>query len=206
VHTIMHLASSLLQDPGPLLDTTATVLSAAIGAGCRRIIWLSHLGAEAVGENDWLAACAEIEELLAEAPLESIVFRRSLTYGPHDDLTTSLTAMAVDGASPAPGARHAPLYADDLAQAIAAADQERILTGPVDLHLVIPIAGPDVLDLAEVVSSLRSGAGTSGGHRSLPEHAIELLSRDLLPPAGALGAQGTPFVEGARRVTGAPVW
>lgn len=179
-----------------MLDAAATVLSAAIGAGCRRMVWLSHLGVPAADGNPWLAACAEVEELLAEAPLESVVFRRALTYGPDDDLTAALAGSAAGGRAGA--ARHAPLYAADLAGAIAAADRERVTGGPTDLHLLVPIAGPDVVELVEVIRGLRGARAGAG--RTLPAHAADLFARDLLPPPGAIGGQGTRFAEGTRRL------
>jgi uncharacterized protein YbjT (DUF2867 family) len=203
-HTVMHLASSPLEEPERMLDAAATVVSAAIGAGCRRMIWLSHLGVEAADGNQWLDACAEVEELLAGAPVESVVFRRALTYGSYDDLTTALAGAAVGSLRSVGAARHAPLYAMDLAAAVAAADRERVTGGPTDLHLLIPIAGPDVVELVEVVRGLRGArpATRDGRIPALPEHTADLLARTLLPPAGALGGQGTPFAEGTRLLTG----
>jgi uncharacterized protein YbjT (DUF2867 family) len=207
VHTVMHLASSPLEKPERMLDAAATVVSAAIGAGCRRMIWLSHLGVEtADGKrgNHWLEACAEVEELLAGAPVESVVFRRALTYGPYDDLTAALAGAAGGDLGRGGTARHAPLYAMDLAAAVAAADRERVTGGPTDLHLLIPIAGPDVVELDEVVRRLRCARSMTRDGRTLtlPEHTADLLARTLLPPAGALGGQGTPFAEGTRLLAG----
>lgn len=192
VHTVMHLASSPLDDPSRMLDAAATVLSGAIGAGCRRVVWLSHLGVDAADGNPWLAACADVEELLADAPLESIVFRRALTYGAGDDLTTAL-AEGLGGVAPG---RHAPLFADDLAAAVVAADHDRVKAAGSDLHLVVPIGGPDVLDLGEVVHAL-SGALVAGATAPrLPGHTADLYRRDLLPPPSAIGAHGTSFAAG----------
>jgi uncharacterized protein YbjT (DUF2867 family) len=205
----MHLASSPLDDPSWMRDVAATVLSAAIGAGCRRIIWLSHLGVEAVVDdfgqgNPWLAACADVEELLADAPLESVVFRRALTYGPQDDLTTTLAAGAARGLAKVGLGRHAPLFADDLAAAVVAADRERVEGTTSHLNLVIPIGGPDILDLAEVVRSLRSATAPSRAHVTnarFPDPLADLYSRDLLPPPSAIGAHGTPFAVGRTRLS-----
>lgn len=200
VHTVMHLASSPLEDPARMLDAAATVLSAAIGAGCRRVVWLSHLGVEAVDGNPWLAACADIEELLADAPLESVAFRRALTYGPDDDFTAALARGAAGGLGRAGGGRHAPLFASDLANAVAAADLDRVAGHRDDLHLVVPIGGPDVLALVEVVRGLRGSPTAPTTDWPLPRHVADLLTRDLLPPPGAIGAQGTPFAAGVARL------
>ncbi|MGH8896214.1 MAG: SDR family oxidoreductase [Egibacteraceae bacterium] len=196
VHTVLHLASSPLDDPSRMRDGAATVLSAAIGAGCRRLVWLSHLGVEAADGNPWLAACADVEELLADAPLESVVFRRALTYGPDDDLTAALAG----GLGGARSGRHAPLFADDLAAGVVAADHERVGAAPSDLHLVVLIGGPDVLDLAQVVRGLSGAATAQTTAARLPGHLADLYTRDLLPPPGAIGAHGTPFAAGLARL------
>jgi uncharacterized protein YbjT (DUF2867 family) len=196
VHTVMHLASSPLDDPPRMRDSAATVLSAAIGAGCRRVIWLSHLGVEAADGNPWLAACADVEELLVDAPLESVVFRRALTYGPDDDLTAALAG----GLNAARLGRHAPLFADDLAAGVVAADADRVGTGTSDLHLVVSIGGPDVLSLAQVVRALGDVPTASGMRQRLPDHVVDLYARDLLPPPGAIGAHGTRFAAGLARL------
>lgn len=196
VHTVMHLASSPLDDPPRMLDAAATVLSGVIGAGCRRLVWLSHLGVEAADGNPWLAACADVEELLADAPLESIVFRRALTYGAEDGLTAALAG----GLAGVRLGRHAPLYADDLATAVVAADGERVKAVESDLQLVVPISGPDVLDLGEVVQALSGTSAARAGGTRLPKHAADLYGRDLLPPPGAIGAHGTSFAAGLARL------
>src|SRR5687768_6455422 len=69
VHTVIHLAGGPMTDPDEVLDAAATVLSAAIGAGCRRMIYASHLGAGDPRGNAYLEACAEVEALIADAPL-----------------------------------------------------------------------------------------------------------------------------------------
>ena len=198
VHTVFHLAPSLLDDPAGLLDAAATVVAAAIGAGCRRLVLLSGLGAAPDGGNPYLDAVAQAEEIASEAPLESIVFRAALTYGP-DDLLTAALARLTDRA--ANGGRHAPLWAVDLAAALAAADRERAAAGA-ELNVVVPIAGPQTLALPELVRSLRGSpmAERTGG--DLPSHAADYLARDITPPTNAIGQTGTTL---AAALQGAPI-
>src|SRR5687768_9153463 len=61
VHTVVHLGGGPMTPPDAVLDDAATVLSAAIGAGCRRLIWASHVGADAPRGNAYLEVCAETE-------------------------------------------------------------------------------------------------------------------------------------------------
>ena len=193
VHTVVHTGGGWLATPQRLLDELASVVSAGLGAGCRRVVWLSHPGAAEPGDDPYLQACAEGELLLAEAPMETVVLRCALAYGPHDPLT----ALLADGAGGAdPRARHAPLYLDDLAAAVQAADAERGSGGP--SALVVGLAGPDVVALATLVEGL---AGTAPGPTPLhvPAHLPRLLSREDLPGPGTLGRTGTPLAEGLAR-------
>lgn len=197
-HTLVHAGGDLLDEPEAMLDGLASAVSAAIGAGCRRVVWASHLGADEPGDNPFLQACAEAEQLLADAPMETVVVRRALTYGPRDALTVRLAAGigGVDGA-----ARHAPLYLDDLAGTLVAADAER--NRPGGSHIEVTLAGPAVVTVQELASRLgapRGGRATFGGAVDLPAHVIDLLSHDRLPGPGALGRSGTPLAEGVARL------
>jgi uncharacterized protein YbjT (DUF2867 family) len=180
-HTVVHAAADLLTDPGAVAEDVATVVAAALGAGVRRIVMLSHLGADDPRGNPWLAALAEAEELLAETPAETVVIRRALTYGPADRLTRVLAATSA-GASP--DALHTPLWSADLAAGVAAADARD--RGAAALpHLVVPLGGPQLMSLGELVALLGGQVlepVAAGG--PLPAHAVEVLSRDLAPPKG----------------------
>lgn len=214
VHTVVHAAADPFTDPEVVLDDLASVASAALGAGCRRIVLVSHLGADDARDNAWLAALAEAEALLAEAPLDTVVIRRALTYGPDDQLTEAVRAGA---AGSSVEALHAPLWVDDLAAAAVAADARHRRAGVLP-HLLVPLGGPEVASLAELIALLGgqvtggqvtggqvTGGQVTGGQgsaiarpaspgRRLPPHVGDLLSRDLLPPKGALSAGTSPRV------------
>lgn len=184
VHTVVHAAADPMEDPDAVLDEVASVLSAALGAGCRRLVLVSHVGAEDPRGNPWLEACGEAEEMLVDAPLDTVVIRRTLTYGPDD----ALTAALIDGvAGAAPDATHAPLFMSDLGAALAAADSRERATGALP-HLLVPLGGPDLTSLGELIAIL--GGQVTGGlggapakqrAADLPDHVLELLSRDLVP-------------------------
>ncbi|HWB70671.1 MAG TPA: hypothetical protein VG452_00510, partial [Egibacteraceae bacterium] len=105
------------------------------------------------------------------------------------------------------GARHAPLYAGDLADAVVAADRQR--RDAADLHLVVTLAGPDVVTVGELAARLREQArrgvrgrrrGGPTGAAALPPAAVDLLARAALPGPDAVGRRGTSLAEGLRRV------
>lgn len=190
VHTVVHAAGDPLDEPDALLDGLASVLSAALGAGCRRLVWASHLGATDPGGNPYLEACGEAEELLADAPLETVVLRRALTYGPDDPFTEALAAATgVES-----GARHAPLYVGDLASAVLAADAER--GGSTVPHVVVELAGPQVVPVTEFVDLLAAAHPAAQPRRPLPDRVRSLLAREQLPGPAALGRTGTTLEVG----------
>jgi uncharacterized protein YbjT (DUF2867 family) len=199
VHTVVHAATDLTADAETVLDDLASVLSAAASAGVRRVVLVSHLGVDDPRGNAWLEALAEAEELCEDSPLDAVVLRRALTYGPADRLTGAL----VDGAAGvAPDATHAPLYLDDLAAAVAAADARDRADGALP-HLLVPLGGPDLSSVGELIAALGGQiTGRYGGApsrivtRDLPAHAIDVLSRDLVPPRG-LPTAGTTIRSGA---------
>ena len=184
-HTVMHCWGGPLVDADDELDALAGVLSAALGAGCRRFVWASHLGAAAEADHPYLVACAEAEALLAEATLESVAVRRSLTYGPDDPFTQHLAATPPERL---PASRQAPLAMADLVAAFVEADRAR---GDVrDLSLVVSLAGPSRLPLPDLAARLRRPVGADA--EPLPDGALELYARDHVPDEETLGSRGTP--------------
>jgi len=193
VHTVVHCWGGPLTTPADELDGLAGVLSAALGAGCRRLVWASHLGADDPAGGAYLQACADAEALLADATLESIVVRRALTYAPGDELTRRLAA----GGAVRPDALHAPLAVADLAAALAQADAVDRRGSGSTLALTIELAGPQVRTLAEVASALRD-AGLGGGQPTpLPATTVALYERDLVGGPAALGKGGTTMEQAA---------
>jgi uncharacterized protein YbjT (DUF2867 family) len=193
VHTVVHCWGGPLTPPDEELDGIAGVLSAALGAGCRRFVWASHLGAGEPGGVGYLEACAQAEALLADATLETVVLRRALTYGADDELTRRIAGGGA--AQVRPDARHAPLALPDLATAIAGADRlDRTATRD-DLSLVLELAGPQTLPFADIAAALRH-RGADGGAEPLPAHTVALYSRDLVAGPDTLGREGMPLTRG----------
>lgn len=194
VHTVVHLAGGPFTPPDTAVDDAATVLSAAIGAGCARIIWASHVGAGDPRGNAYLEACAEVEAMLADAPLETVLVRRSLTYGPGDPLTEALAAGSLPSA--ATESTHQPLYVDDLAMVIAEAD--RVRGGVGDLAITLTLTGPTEVLLGGFADLLTAPGRDRRSAAALPPVVADLLARDLVIDEAMVGP--TDIVEGLERL------
>lgn len=188
VHTVVHLGGGPLTPPEAVVDDAATVLSAAIGAECRRIVWASHVGADDPRGNAYLQACADTEEMLADAPLETVLVRRALTYGPFDPLTTLLAA----GSLPAQAVEstHQPLYVDDLAMVIAESD--RVRGGIDDLVIRLTLTGPTEVLLGGFADLLAAPARDVLRAPALPAAVADLLIRDLVVDDALTGPTDIP--------------
>ncbi len=189
VHTVLLLTGRPTGDPDEHLEATATVIGAAIGAGCRRIVVLSDLAAADPAGNPWLEALAETEGMAQDAPMESVVLRSALLYG-HDDPQTRALAAGVPAA--AAGGRHWPVAADDVAMAAVLADAERDLDSA--LHVVVDLAGPEAMDLPEIAARLAEVVAPAPDV-ALPDHAVDLLARTIERPDGAVGVGGAALAD-----------
>jgi uncharacterized protein YbjT (DUF2867 family) len=190
VHTLLHLLGRPTDDPAAHLDRTATVVSAAIGAGCRRLVVLSDLAAADPAGNPWLEALAQAEDLVADAPMERVVLRAAVTHGEDDPLTVALAAGAL-GEAP-PGA-HWPVAAVDVATTAVLADRERDVDG--SLHVVVAVAGPRRMTTADYVRALRAHVAAGPGD-PLPAAARELMGRVVERPDDAVGIRGRSLDDG----------
>lgn len=196
VHTVIHAADSLLDEPAEVLDGLAFVAEAAVGANVRRLVWPSWLGADDPEGDAWLETCAEAERLLRDLPFETVVIRRALTYGPGDAFTTALASADL---GPAGTATHAPLWLDDLAAALVAADEQRGDSDEVT-HIGVELTGPERMTVGDLAGRLRARAG-SVSRVALPPHALDYLRRDSHAGPDALGSGGTTVADALDRLT-----
>lgn len=190
VHTVLHLLGRPTDDPDDYLDRTATVIGAAIGAGCRRLVLLSDLAAADPGGNAWLDALAEAEEMALDAPLESVVLRSAVIHGPDDLLTRAVAAGAL---GPAPAGAHWPVAAVDVAATAVLADAERDLDAA--LHVVVPVAGPARMT-TEAYATALGRLLPDEAPRQIPDAARELMTRVVERPAEAIGSRGRALESG----------
>jgi NADH dehydrogenase len=156
VEAIIHLASAEGQGSGADLmrhdaEATRTLIEAASGSGVRRILLLSHLGADRASAYPVLQAKALAEEAVRHGTLPYTIVRSAVVFGAEDRFTTSLamTLALSPGIFLLPSGGRTPLqplWIDDLATALVWALDEDALTGR-----TYEIGGPEYLTLRDVV-------------------------------------------------------
>jgi nucleoside-diphosphate-sugar epimerase len=155
---VVHLAGTLRPDRGSghveaNLETVRRMLGALAGSSVERVVFLSSVGADANSENAYLRAKGEAEELLHRSGLDVVVFRCTHVFGPPDDPGPTVSAFLAhdrdavwvlgDGSQ-----RVAPVYREDVVDAIVAALDPRTFHGRFDLP------GPEELTMDDFVRTV----------------------------------------------------
>jgi uncharacterized protein YbjT (DUF2867 family) len=176
-HTVVHLHGADTGS-GAVLDAVPDVLAAAEDSGVRRIVTMAAL-APVHDDHPSLAA------LLGSA-YDVVVFR----------IGVLLVPLADAGAEPprvTPVSRRvAPLWVDDLLDAIVAADRLRDLHG----HLLVDAVGPDVITGRELDRLL--GVTTSWRRRLARGEGADLVGDGGERLRTTLGVTARPLVEAVR--------
>jgi uncharacterized protein YbjT (DUF2867 family) len=184
VHTVVHLGRGLLAASADrIVEEAATVLTAALGAGVRRLITTSVTGADPRADDPLRAALGEVERLFADAPLPSVALRLSLVDTPA--LRDALAAARPGSAALA--GRVAPVRVEDVVEAISFLDEIRSTAH--EGHVVLAAPGPERLTLAGYLERVGVGAPGAVG-RLVGRVWRDPATRPLL--AGALDGPWIP--------------
>lgn len=147
VHTLVHLVGGPSPERGVTVEwlnveTTEVALRAATNAGVRRVLFLSHAGAQPGVEHPYLAAKAAAENAVSASGLEHGIFRCGPILGPG----CALLGLLRRGRAPrSEDVRLNPVAVGDVVDALAAADtRDEPLKGTWDL------GGPEILTLEEL--------------------------------------------------------
>lgn len=159
VHTVVHCRTGPLHEPDDQVEVAATLSSALLGAGVRRLIWVCDLADG--GGHAYAAAIAQIRELFEELPLETVMLATALRYGEGDPFTQRLRAGWLSGAALDAHAVHSPVHLDDVVRAVAVADRRR--GSRRELHLQLALIGPERYTLEQFLQRL--GAPPLDGSR-----------------------------------------
>ena len=178
VHTLVHLVG------GPLveglttiewlnIETTRVALRAAENAGVRRVIFVSHLGANEWSDHLYLVTKARAEEAVRNAPMEHVILRCAPVIGEGSVFSGFIESGVVRGAH-----RLAPLAVADVAAAVVAAD-----TREAELRGTWELCGPDLLTLDELAHGASPRRGFGRIFSGPPKALTSLYSRDFVADA-----------------------
>jgi uncharacterized protein YbjT (DUF2867 family) len=189
-HTLCHLVDGLLLDEDEYLPviagSTEAIVEGAKEARLARVLLLSYPGADPGSSNAYLRALGVAEEAVRTSGLEHLIVRSTLVLA-------RAAAWPVLGRG---SHRVAPVFVEDLAAVLAAADDRaQPVTGTFGLQ------GPDTVTLDELAGLLGEGMRRRVRLKKPPisRSAAEILARDSLadsPDAAAeFGVKLTPLRE-----------
>lgn len=185
VHTVAHCWTGPLHDPQAQVEAAATVSSAALGAGVRRLIWVCELARD--DANPYLAATSDIHDLLVALPLETVTLATALRHGDADAFTSLLRSGWLSGAPVDATAVHAPIHNADVARAVAVADRQRGARR--EVHIELALVGPERTTLSDFLARLGApalDAPRPAGLAAPDDWVVDWLSRPAVqaPPGG----------------------
>jgi NADH dehydrogenase len=198
--------------------TVGRVLGMARRAGVRRVLFVSDPGADAASPNPHLRAEAAAEEAIRSSGLEFAIVRTSCVYGVGGGAWFELVVAGATRLPPVvvgdPTRIVAPVFADDVADVLLAADDRAEPIGG-----TWAVQGPDRVTIGELVAALSDadaepqavGAEPAQIERLLgrpvSEAAVEVLTgswpTDAPDAAIEFGVRLTRLAEGIRRIAAA---
>ncbi len=142
------------------VEGTRVLASAARQAGVRRMVYLSHLGAEPASAYPALRAKAQAERHLERSRVPYTILRSSPVYGEGDHFTTALARLLAVSPLifPLPGdgsTTMQPLWVEDLATCVLWALEEPKMAGA-----KLELGGPEFFTLQQVVEMVMQATGS----------------------------------------------
>ncbi len=215
-HTVCHLPAPAVSDSSgeeAVLDAARSALEAAREAGVSRVLFVSWPGASAGAANAILRVAGAVEDEIRSTGIQHVILRCTHLVGPGTFWVRAVGALARARVATVVGPgtqRVAPVYVEDVARALAAADDRAsVASGTFGLQ------GPDEVTADEVVALLAGGrrralhlppAAARRAVRSLRRLSpafLDLMARDCLadaPDAAAeFGVRLTPLREALAR-------
>ncbi|NID05016.1 complex I NDUFA9 subunit family protein [Luteibacter jiangsuensis] len=163
------------------VDLARLVVEACVDSGVHRLHLMSSLQA-GKGTSRYLRSRGEAEALVKASTLDWTIYEASTIFGPGDGLVSrfdSLLRMSPVVPLPRPGAKMAPVYVGDVAEAIA-----RCVSDDASLLRTYELYGPETWTLIDIVRAIRDARGRRRAVLPMP---------DML---GRVQAQVAQFVPG----------
>jgi len=165
IDQIYHLATAATQgQSGNLLTTdiegTRTLAQVAANADIKRLVYLSHIGADRASAFPVHKAKGIAEEHIRKSGVPHTIIRSTIVFGPEDHFTTSLVRIlrATPGLTPIPGDGRSllqPLWVEDLVTCMIWA-----LQNPDTVNQTYDIGGGEYFTLRQVLETLMSASHT----------------------------------------------
>ncbi|MBT3239735.1 MAG: NAD(P)H-binding protein [Chloroflexi bacterium] len=173
VDTIYHLAGAEWQGVRADLNEIEitgikSILKAAQDAGIKRIVYISHIGADRASAYPVLKVKGITEEFIRKSGITYTIIRSSLVFGPNDHFTTALAKLMslFPIFFPIPGdgqVMFQPIWIEDLAACLSwSLDREEMK------NQTYTIGGPEFISLSEVFHKVADSAGIRRKFFSLP--------------------------------------
>jgi NADH dehydrogenase len=181
VDTIYHLVGVEWQGVNAELvrieiEGTKTLLRVAKEAGVKRIVYLSHLGAERPSAYPVLKVKGIVEEFIKRSGLDYTILRTSLVFGPDDNFLTALAKLI----SIYPFIFFLPDKGDSLLQPIWVEDLATclswLLEKPELVNQTIEIGGPEFLSIRQIVEEVMAATGMKRHLVSLQPSYLRLVA------------------------------
>ena len=180
VDQIYHLASAAAQGQrGSLLTTdiegTRTLAQVAAGANIKRLIYISHLGADRASAFPVLKAKGIAEEHIRKSGVPFTIIRSSIVFGPEDGFTTDLARVLklAPGFVPIPGDGRTllqPLWVEDLVTCLI-----WTLENPDMVNQTHEIGGGEYFTLRQVLETIMTVTHTRRAFLPLPPPYMRAL-------------------------------
>lgn len=159
-------------------EAPCALFRACAAAGVRRVVQLSALGADAQARTAYHRSKHAADLCLLELPVEGVVVKPSLVFGPEGTSSRSLLTLATLPLLVLPGGGHQPvqpIHRDDLAAAIVA-----LVEWPLPAakrECCIALVGPAPLTFAEYLQALRAAMGLPRAWQvALPKRCADLAA------------------------------
>jgi uncharacterized protein YbjT (DUF2867 family) len=204
---VVHLAGALRPGRGNSyreanVDTLRRTLAALEDSTVRRVVFVSYIGADPGAKNEYLRMKGEAEELLLASGHDVVIFRCTHIFGPPEEPGPTVEAFLTRKGKPVSvlgsgQQRWAPVYREDVVEAIVRALRPEMPSGRADL------TGPEVITVDEFVRAVN---GADLRLRHIPVRVARVLGHVVptLTPAlvDILLSDSVGDLEAAARVFG----
>ena len=192
IDVVINAAGAFVERVGNALDALhtagpAALFEAAAQQGVRRAIQISALGAES-GATRYFASKQAADRRLMELPVESVILRPSLVFGPGGGSASVMLCVATMPLLVVPrlfSRPVQPVHIDDLAAAVV------LLTmrPAVDMHAPLAVVGARACSMLEFLQLLRRQLGLAPARVMQVPDALVRLGGSL-PPLARTGLLG----------------